>query len=724
MGCGAEMAPRPDTILLQGGLDLTAPRIVANDGRLISGRNYEPDHGGYRRFQGYERFDGRTRPSDRGFLLLPWSEWVAGTPEVGDRIVGRVSGAEATVLDPLLVTGLYQSVHDAGWLPVCEVFGDFVDEELVDRTAPTADDAFGVIIGSRSASLDYSAVPADYLDSLAAKALARQQAQESARRSAIGAAGGAGGNMVLATMPLRSDWFSIVQDGETAYGQLRKSTVAGWETIDVGATLAFEGGAFVPSIGTTIVQGAVSGVVSGYWYISGDVAADTLVGRVVVKQIAGGGFTAGSAYHATHPGDVNWRITLLNVVDNRPRVFASAASGVPVRISHVSGNIEGGGAAERLFFTEPGRGPRMFDGATLTYIEFGDSATLGYPSVVALYADHLFLGFDSGSLLHSAIGDPVNWETANGSGEIAFKAAITNIVQDRGSLVIFCRDSIHYLRGTSASDWQRDIVTEQMGAEPGTAVVAAGRILFVANGQIMALDAVETFGNWRASSISQQIEPWLNAKRDRGATCVLALPVPSKDLVRFFFSDGDGLTLFLGRGQPEWAPLRLPIVVQCGAVNSDGAAMVGTKDGWVYELDRGRTFDGDPVEAMVRLPFMHLGQPHVNKRWHGVTLEVEAPGAVSLTLAPEFDYGDPAAAPSSILTATMTAQGDGAFWDEGLWDAGSYDRPMQGVVSADINGLGRNMTLGIQTTSANEPPHMLQSLTVDWSPRGRKRRAV
>lgn len=49
---------------LGGGLDLVTPAISVAPGRARAALNYEADATGYRRIQGYERYDGRTSPTD------------------------------------------------------------------------------------------------------------------------------------------------------------------------------------------------------------------------------------------------------------------------------------------------------------------------------------------------------------------------------------------------------------------------------------------------------------------------------------------------------------------------------------------------------------------------------------------------------------------------------------------------------------------------------------
>ena len=52
------------TSLMSGGLDLATPPIAMPPGKAIAAINYEPDVAGYTSFGGYERYDGKPRPSD------------------------------------------------------------------------------------------------------------------------------------------------------------------------------------------------------------------------------------------------------------------------------------------------------------------------------------------------------------------------------------------------------------------------------------------------------------------------------------------------------------------------------------------------------------------------------------------------------------------------------------------------------------------------------------
>ena len=82
---------------LGGGLDVVTPAISVKPGRALTMRNFEPWYnGGYRRIPGFERWDGRPRPSDAsfdGFNLVS----VSGL-SVGDTITGDISGTTGVVV--------------------------------------------------------------------------------------------------------------------------------------------------------------------------------------------------------------------------------------------------------------------------------------------------------------------------------------------------------------------------------------------------------------------------------------------------------------------------------------------------------------------------------------------------------------------------------------------------------------------------------------------------
>lgn len=126
--------------LFRGGLDLVSPKLAMQPGTVVGAKNYEGDVDGYRRSSGYERFDGRARPSEAEYWILDYTRQdiggfsdayssgfsgngiaaLSGAFEVGNIVNGETSGARAYVL--LVDT-------DAQFLVLGDLTGTFIDGE-------------------------------------------------------------------------------------------------------------------------------------------------------------------------------------------------------------------------------------------------------------------------------------------------------------------------------------------------------------------------------------------------------------------------------------------------------------------------------------------------------------------------------------------------------------------------------------------------------------------
>ena len=93
---------RQDWIAFKGGLDTTTPAMSKPPGTVIAAQNFEQDvNGGYNTIQGYERFDGRARPSDAQYATL--SCLITTTVNVGDivtDVTGTIFGTVIAVTTP------------------------------------------------------------------------------------------------------------------------------------------------------------------------------------------------------------------------------------------------------------------------------------------------------------------------------------------------------------------------------------------------------------------------------------------------------------------------------------------------------------------------------------------------------------------------------------------------------------------------------------------------
>ncbi len=160
---------------------------------------------------------------------------------------------------------------------------------------------------------------------------------------------------------------------------------------------------------------------------------------------------------------------------------------------------------------------------------------------VVLHKNHLFLGFPAGSLQHSGVGDPEDWDAATGgAGEIGVGQAISGLSPGRGgALHVLCRDSVKTLYGTSAADWQLKVTVPNSGARPYSAQSLV-QPYFIAERGISSLEATEQFGDFRPMQPGATVEPLFI--EDALFTRVVASAISKQRAqYRVFFDDGTGI---------------------------------------------------------------------------------------------------------------------------------------------------------------------------------------
>ncbi len=133
------MSQKTKFYALQGGLNLVTPAIRTPPGHLIEAVNYEPVERGYRRFGGFERYDGQPAPSDASYWIL---EFDVGTEAIveGDIISGATSEAYGEALvDAVVESGSFAGDDADGYLVLTNVNGTFVDNETLQLNAGFSD---------------------------------------------------------------------------------------------------------------------------------------------------------------------------------------------------------------------------------------------------------------------------------------------------------------------------------------------------------------------------------------------------------------------------------------------------------------------------------------------------------------------------------------------------------------------------------------------------------
>ena len=100
----------------------------------------------------------------------------------------------------------------------------------------------------------------------------------------------------------------------------------------------------------------------------------------------------------------------------------------------------------------------VYDGEAVHFIETG-MAMSGFEAnpcaIAVLPAESLVLGYESGTLLLSSLGQPMAFDVASGAAEIAVADEVIHLAtQPNDYLAIFCKSSVKVLIGKTVLDMQ------------------------------------------------------------------------------------------------------------------------------------------------------------------------------------------------------------------------------------------------------------------------------
>jgi hypothetical protein len=659
---------------LVGGLDVESAQLSKQPGLVMGGKNYESSpENGYERIGGYERFDGRARPSDATFVVLEAAAGFTGAP-VGSTITGLSSGFTAEVIQERSAT---QRV-------ITRATGAFT----VGETLRVSGTPVGVYTGNAQ---DITSFDDNVLTALAAADY----------RSDIGAVPGSGPMRGVAV--LGSTVYAFRDNAGATALAIYKSTASGWSLVPFMQELAFTAGSgAAPIEGSTITKGSTTAVVRRVIVTSGtgDWTGAAVAGRFIVDTVLNGPFTAG-AFTGGVTATCSGASTQISMLPGG-------------RLDHVVYNFTGSTATERIYGCDGVNAGFEFDGTVLAPIRTGMFEDK--PTHVATHMKHLFFSF-RGSVQNSGIGKPYLWTVVTGAAEIGVGQDVTGFSNlpgdvDSAPMMIFSTTRTHVIYGTSAADWKLTTYSATIGAQRWSAQNIGNPVVFSTLGVTPVVQSQE-FGNFTRSAASERIRSYINGK-----TVTASVVNRNNTRMRLFFTDGTGLSVTPVGDALTFMPIGYLGVVRCAVdatINGVNRNFFGSDDGYIYEADRGRSFDGVAIDAWLKLAFNHVGGPLVKKRFRKASIEIKPQSAMTVAVQGEYSLGDIDIGNTALLTQTIA--GAGGVWDISNWDQCYYDAPAQGIQGVRLDGVGTSLSLIFSSYKSDELPHLLQSVTTSFTPR-------
>jgi len=292
------------------------------------------------------------------------------------------------------------------------------------------------------------------------------------------------------------------------------------------------------------------------------------------------------------------------------------------------------------------------------------------------------------------------------------------------------------LFGTSVADWNLRITAEQSGS----VLYGSQKIDTVYSLDDLGVTSVarsDQFGDFVSATVSKQVQPIVITQRPNFTDSTI---VRESNQFRMYFTDNSCLIMYVAAGtQTESRQSRGRFALsQFGFLtydipvtqiyNTDDA--VGkertyfvtsdvTNEGFVFEDQIGKNFDGEAIASYVRLAFNQVGTPSYRKRFRRADLELSATNQLSLQFAADLTYS--AADVSSGITDLISTDipqleifGGGSFWDVGNWDDFIWDGQAISTARANLTGTGENIGFLIFNETAKAKPWVMQGITLHY----------
>jgi hypothetical protein len=678
-----------------GGLNVMDAPALIPPGELLGCQNYEPGMlGGYRRFDGYERFDGHTSPSDAPYVSVAFSNH-AFAPAPGATVTESGSGATGTLayLDPVNYV-----------LVLVNVSGTFVGNGST-LTSGTTTPSVGLPItnGGLTTALSDSYYYQKWLYF----------------QSSIATVGGAscsGG--VLAVWPHASGVYAWRNNSGGTQALMFKATTSGWVQIALGIKVRYKAGVYAASMQQmpegTVLVGATSGAtmtVKRVATLTGTWGTDA-AGYFIVSAITG----TPTANELLKVAGVTYCTYVSNAAQTIP------PGGSYYLRSHNFNFDQNPLSGFRIYGTNGVGNGFEYDPVNDVYVAIETGMTTDTPTHLNIHANYLFYGFPGGSLQNSGYQLPLNWNPVFGADARSVGADITFMREDVSeSMIIGTRRQLWILVGQQVEQFQIRVYSENTGAYEKTDEMP-GQIVFAEDRGITTVAASAQYGNFSAASLTNKILDIVTAAFAND-TPVGAILTRKKNLYRLIFASGNVLCLAINAtgqfaGWTQGTYVHQPTCTFAGFwEDANGKeverAFLGGANGYVYELDKGRSFDGQVLDHFLKFAYWNLGIPSTFSRYRWVQIDVRPEGSSSVSVGADCDYGNR----TGQTMPTDSLGGGGGLWDVAKWDQFIWDAPAYAGLAVKLELEGYNISVAMSGSSVNDTPFTITSMMYQYSPR-------
>lgn len=679
-------------VALRGGLTLSTSPLDVYPGAIQDSVNwFEDTRGGYTSVGGFERHDGRRAPSDVTYYIATFNNWDTHVTNIVDNTTITVA---ATIAMRVLYTDT-TTLANTLLAVVTYVDSTTIPENL--DTTPLSWDGTAFLTAITPRAEEDNATDLVYLE--AATSYARG---------------------LIAEIP---------GDGVPAgHLQIDDHVIAFREDSGVAK--------FYKATSTGFIEGKFGRVLE----VTGVTAGTILVG----ETIDSGNFIIIGVtewYDATGTADVTkaWLVLLPTAAATVPPtgVTATTSGGASYTAATILQPLTSWGAyiesVNHNFIADPAANAAWFcDGLNLLMcysyeynavvpISANYNALAGQlATTVSILDDQLLYSTGTGTFVISEPGNPFNYGGAYGAAQIGVGDLITAMKESDGeNLMVYTKRGAKKLTGSDISNMQFKTAGGNTGAMHRGVQKLDDLYSFSSRG-VTQLRRTEAIGGYLGGSVSTEITEAIEGLSPL-MTC--STVYPAKEQMRWYFSDGkflsmtrlpteEGTRFSFSFGEYPNRPVKS---VSTGVwPNGAERTFFTSTDGYLYEAEKGTSFDGDVIYSYLELQPNHLGDPSIDKSFKRVFWEAKSNGPATLTLGFMLNYGD-----KSFEAKDVESFGGRFVYDEGLFDSARFDSASRSRSKANLKGRGFAITFTLDLVSKFAAPVNLTGYTIQFNNLGK-----
>mgnify|MGYP003630005553 CR=1 FL=1 len=142
-------------------------------------------------------------------------------------------------------------------------------------------------------------------------------------------------------------------------------------------------------------------------------------------------------------------------------------------------------------------------------------------------------------------------------------------------------------------------------------------------------------------------------------------------------------------------------------------------NGYVYRMESGSSLDGDNIRATFSTPHFSLNDPRLRKTMYKLTTYVDPRGSVSGTASAKFDFDQPNTPEPAPVSFSNGATSTAAFYGETTYGTATFGGKLVNVFTNQIVGAGNSVSIQF-VFDGTDPEFSLDAILLEFATNDRQ----